>query len=916
MELLVSDISDDSNDTCKTLDSLHAQSSVRARAWLVRNREGLSPINIDDFMQKYDTANTQRRDLVITALNERSQLSATKIDTMIQQLVKAFDTHLEAAAGKTKAHFKWIKQQYRAQVEVTRQANKLELRDTLQLDKVLLSESVRTVTMQGALDVQKQAESYSATMAAMRKSEISMQQSVEVANLLKQKAEAELQIVTDIANERIEQMTQQINELQQALAAATAAETDRDNDDQYRGRDSSVDSYYSVHSEHSYSSSNSASSSSSSGNDEHERDGIRDHHYSTTEANVRDSLVCRSPKRKNQTRPRSPKHKKSSSKKQQQQRESTSSSIHRTKRRSKQPSTSYSGHASSLAKTLPTPKSAVITEDVDGSDENNDIHNSSNDQHRSAQHRKRKRNTRPASAAAATTVNRTSLIAAQQQQHHKQPSQRTSVAAKQPSKRNTYSADRVRAVTDSSLTEQHEQDDVKKQDEHAEHRPVSFTSGYTSKTTKHKAKSVSSVKRHAQLSLDTTTVAPAVKAHVASKSKRHTTAVATGGGGVSSQQQYSLTDTAVDTDSKQQQQRRSGTSYDDTVIAQEQQQQQLDTSSTDMSGVAPIALTKTVKELEKLSSTANSTVIANNNLLVQHTVQPQTRETKPTVSSVVTGTQTEQKASSSSGSISSNIGMVHDEKHDTDAISIGGATTDVSSNNPLLLGPVPTDTRHYLQHLHSVQAAATESSKHNAPTTVHSKTTAGSKKQMHTTKASVSRSKTPITGATVNTRGDSLHTTTATPATTIAAATDAAITSKVVTTASNIDVSIEEALAAALRNAIISGVVAVNSIKSTNSAGATDARSTNANVTAIDDRTSSLDIVKQRSLRWLDHTTEGTQCNDTSVSGVRDVGANVDITSNTDSSTVTATKAGVTATTVTDADIKGKSISQLTVTTI
>eukprot|EP00953_Heterococcus_sp_UTEX-ZZ885_P014106 8030-Heterococcus_DN1.PRE.1 len=409
---------------------------------------------------------------------------------MIQQLVKAFDTHLEAAAGKTKAHFKWIKQQYRAQVEVTRQANKLELRDTLQLDRVLLSESLRTVTMQGALDVQKQAESYSATMAAMRKSEISMQQSVEVANLLKQKAEAELQIVTDTANERIEQMTQQINELQQALAVATAAEIDRDNDDQYRGRDSSVDSYDSVHSEHSYSSSDSSSSSSS---DEHERDDIHDHHYSTTSAivNTRNSFTHKSPRQSNHIRSRSPKHKKSSSRKQQ-QRESTSSATHRAKRRSKQPGTSYSGHAPSLAETVPTPKSAVFTEDVDSSDGISDIHTSSTDQHRSAQHRKRKRNTRPASAAAATTVNRTSLIAAQQQQHHKQPSQRTSVAAKQPSKRNTYSADRVRAVTDSSLTEQHEQDDVKKQDEHAEHRPVSFTSGYTSKTTKHKAKSVSS----------------------------------------------------------------------------------------------------------------------------------------------------------------------------------------------------------------------------------------------------------------------------------------------------------------------------------------------------------------------------------------------------------------------------------------
>jgi hypothetical protein len=903
MELLVSDISDDSNGTCKTLDSLHAQFSIRARAWLVRNREGLSPKNIDDFMQKYDTANTQRRDLVITALNERSQLSATKIDTMIQQLVKAFDTHLEAAAGKTRAHFKWIKQQYRAQVEVTRQANKLELRDTLQLDRVLLSESVRTVTMQGALDVQKQAESYSATMAAMRKSEISMQQSVEVANLLKQKAEAELQIVTDTANERIEQMTQQINDLQQALAAA---EIDRGNNDQYRGRDSSVDSYDSTRSRHSYSSSDSSSSSSSSGNDEHEPDGIHYNYNRTTEADVRDSLVDRSAKRRNHTRPQSPKHKKSSSRKQQQQRESTSSATHRTKRKSKQPSTGYSGHASSLAKTLPTPKSAVLTEDVDSSDEINDIHTSSYDQHHSAQHRKRKRNTRPASAAAATTATRTSLIAAQAH-HHKQPSQRTSTAVKQPSKRNTYSADRARAVTDSSLTEQYEQDDVKKQDEHTEHRPVSFTSGYISKTSKQKAKSIlSSVKRHAQLSLDTTTVAPAVKTHVASKSKRYTAATATGSTDVSSQQQHSMTDTAVHTDSKQQQQQRSGTSYDDTVIAQVQQQQQLDTSSTDMSGVAPTALTETVKQIDKLSDAANSTATTKNNSMLQHTLQPQASETKPLVSSGLTAAPTEQKASSNSKSISSNSVMIHDNKHDIEAITVSA-----TSSNPLLLGPVPTDIRHNLQLLHSVQAVTSDTIKHPAPTTAHSKTTAGSKKLMHTTKASVSRAKLPSTGATVVRRGDSVHTTTATSATTIAAATAAADASTDVTTASNTDVSIEEALAAALRNAIISGVVDVNSIKSTNSAGATDARRTNTNVTAIDDSTSSLDIVKQRSLRWLDHTTEGTQYNDTNGSGVRDAATNADITANTGSGSIRTTESAVTATTVSDADVKGKSILQL-----
>jgi hypothetical protein len=875
MELLVSDISDDSNGTCKSLDSLHTQFSIKARAWLVRNREGLSPKNIDDFMQRYDAANTQRRELVIAALNERSQLSAAKIDTMIQQLVKAFDAHLEAAAGKTKAHFKWIKQQYRAQVELTRQANKLELRETLQLDRVLLSESVRNVTMQGAIDVQKQAESYTATMAAMRKSEVSMQQSVEVANLLKQKAESELHSVTATANERIEQLTQQINELQQALTAATTAD-----DNNYRGRDSSVDSYDSVHSDQSY------SDTSSSSSDEHEHDDIHADHNSGSIASTRDSLVRKSPRQRHHTRSsHSPKHKKSSSRKQSESTSSTASAAHRTKRKSKQPSTGYT-HA--LAKTLPTPRGALLTDDIESSDNDNDVlmhHINSSDQHHSAQHRKRKRNMRPASAAAATTTARTSLIAAQEQQKQ-HASKRTSTAVRH--KRQTYSADRMRAVTDSSLTERHEQASATIVQQHSGQRPVSFTSGYTSKASKHKAKSVSSVKRRALLSLDTT-VASAVKSHVLTpKSKRHTAAPTTGSGDASAHQQYSLKGAVSNTDSTQQQQHQQSDSADIVTSPQQQQLQQLESSSVvNKLDVLNSSATETVTQTNMLTVTSSNTAAVNNPHKAQRIVTPVAAETTQSVPipSLVTAAPTEQAASNSSSNSSNHSDIVHSGKHDKDVVSSVTATTDgvTSTNNSLLLGPVPTDIR-YLQHLHSVQAATAD--------TGSSKTAASKKQQQkqHSTKASVSSSKATSTGKKggIATSGSvSTAATTATPTVT-AAATDATISNDD-SIHGNADVSIEEALAAALRNAITSGVIDPS----------TDTSSTN----AADNSASTTKLVKQRSLRWLDHNDEGTQYNDSVKDSIADV-----MTDGSSSSGIAVTEPLAMAATVADADVKGKSI--------
>lgn len=65
--------------------------------------------------------------LSLTAQDQRAAIERRMKET-IDEMVSAFDRHLEDSAASTKQHFRWMKRRYREKIDINRAASRIELK--------------------------------------------------------------------------------------------------------------------------------------------------------------------------------------------------------------------------------------------------------------------------------------------------------------------------------------------------------------------------------------------------------------------------------------------------------------------------------------------------------------------------------------------------------------------------------------------------------------------------------------------------------------------------------------------------------------------------------------------------------------------------------------------------------------------
>ncbi|CAM9152646.1 unnamed protein product, partial [Hapterophycus canaliculatus] len=108
---------------------------------------------------------------------------------IVDEMVGAFDRHLEDSAASSKQHFRWMKRRYREKVDVNRAASKIELKDTILLDRCILEDKTKEIDDQYKEDIARLRVEFQLERSTLGKQRRELEQSVEVLRLEKVQAE-------------------------------------------------------------------------------------------------------------------------------------------------------------------------------------------------------------------------------------------------------------------------------------------------------------------------------------------------------------------------------------------------------------------------------------------------------------------------------------------------------------------------------------------------------------------------------------------------------------------------------------------------------------------------------------------------------------------------------------------------------
>ncbi|KAG5178940.1 hypothetical protein JKP88DRAFT_328325 [Tribonema minus] len=205
--------------TATALRRLHAERARATRTWLIRHRGGFDDRAIEDFISAQEAAEAARRGAVAAAFEAQCGACAAAGEALAAAAAAAFDAQLERAAAECRAHFAWARRQHRGQLEVVRQASRVELQETLLLDKCLMAEARLQDEKRARRRDTAIAVRHGEELGALRHQLERAQQQLEMANVLRVRAET----AAAAATQQAKALEQSLQAAMQAHAAAVAA---------------------------------------------------------------------------------------------------------------------------------------------------------------------------------------------------------------------------------------------------------------------------------------------------------------------------------------------------------------------------------------------------------------------------------------------------------------------------------------------------------------------------------------------------------------------------------------------------------------------------------------------------------------------------------------------------------------------
>ncbi|CBJ29045.1 hypothetical protein Esi_0133_0042 [Ectocarpus siliculosus] len=190
LRCLVLDVQDTERTVAEQLQSVQPELSGEACTWLKQQAaRGLDRGQSQAFELRLAGIDTQCLASVAKAFQDQRAAIERRMKETIDEMVSAFDRHLEDSAASTKQNFRWMKRRYREKIDINRAASRIELKDTILLDKCILEDKTKEIRDQYKEEVGRLRVEFQLERSTLRKQCRELEQSVEVLRLEKMQAE-------------------------------------------------------------------------------------------------------------------------------------------------------------------------------------------------------------------------------------------------------------------------------------------------------------------------------------------------------------------------------------------------------------------------------------------------------------------------------------------------------------------------------------------------------------------------------------------------------------------------------------------------------------------------------------------------------------------------------------------------------
>eukprot|EP00903_Cladosiphon_okamuranus_P008105 g7812.t1 len=183
LQRLKGNLGDTERELVGQLQSVQAELSRETCEWL--NRQAVGGSN-RDYVQGLELrlAGVDERCL---RMAQRESIEQNMKET-VDEMISALDRHLEDSATSAKQQFRWMKRRYREKIDVNRAASRIELKDTLLLDRSILENKTKEIDDRFKEETARLRVEFQMERSSLRKKQRELEQSVEVLRLEKQQA--------------------------------------------------------------------------------------------------------------------------------------------------------------------------------------------------------------------------------------------------------------------------------------------------------------------------------------------------------------------------------------------------------------------------------------------------------------------------------------------------------------------------------------------------------------------------------------------------------------------------------------------------------------------------------------------------------------------------------------------------------
>jgi hypothetical protein len=197
-QALQNDLLGQSQEVVRLINQLGLDIQKDARRWQARHKDRVtSEKDVDSLIQALDKAREKQARSVDAICRDNSISLDMRMKAMIASVAESFDAYLEDAQAQAKKVIRWMKRKGADELKMSRSATRLELQETILLDRCLLDEMRQDLKIRAKTQICELEEQHAMQLAALQKQVADLERSNEVSLLLKSRVDGELAAAKD-----------------------------------------------------------------------------------------------------------------------------------------------------------------------------------------------------------------------------------------------------------------------------------------------------------------------------------------------------------------------------------------------------------------------------------------------------------------------------------------------------------------------------------------------------------------------------------------------------------------------------------------------------------------------------------------------------------------------------------------------